>query len=78
MALKEKPMRDIERRPTTSLANQTWWKQRTPLEKIGAVALAVAGGAVVAVILFPHVAAAAAGGALTATGGLLLKKAFGK
>lgn len=55
-----------------------WWTDRTPLEKVGVVALGVAAGAVAAVLLFPHAAAAAGGGALTATGALLLKKGFGK
>ncbi len=60
------------------LANRSWWTQRTPLEKVGVVALGIAGGAVAAVLLFPHAAAATAGGALAGAGGLLLKKGFGK
>lgn len=71
-------MRDIEQSSVSRLAGRSWWGERTPLEKVGVVALGVVGGALAAVIVFPHAAAAATGGALTATGGLLLKKAFGK
>ncbi len=54
-----------------------WWDQRSGLEKVGVGALAVAGGVLAAVVIFPHAAAAAGGGALTASGAYLLKKAFG-
>lgn len=76
----EDHVRDIERKSTgtVEIVERGWWQQRTPLEKVGVVALGIAGGAVAVVILFPSAAAAAGGGALTATGGWLLKKAFGK
>jgi hypothetical protein len=73
-------MREIEplQRRETSITTKTWWSERSPLEKVGISALAIAGGVVAGVLLFPHVAAAATGGALTATGGYLLKKGFGR
>jgi hypothetical protein len=71
-------MRDSIGKPQGPLDNTNWWKARTPLEKVGTVALGLAGGLVVAALLFPSVAAATAGGALTAAGGLLLKKGFVK
>ena len=54
-----------------------WWSERSVLEKVGVGALALAGTAIAAVVVFPHAAAAAGGGALTASGAYLLKKAFG-
>lgn len=73
-------MREIENndRRTVEIVGRGWWEQRTPLEKVGVVALGIAGGVVTAAVVFPHAAAAAGGGALTATGGWLLKRAFGK
>lgn len=70
-------MRDIETKQGGPL-EKTWWSERTPLEKVGAVALGAVGVVVVGVILFPHAAAATAGGAMTAGGALLLKKGFGR
>lgn len=73
-------VRDVEKKNpgTTEIVERGWWGERTPLEKVGVVALGIAAGAVAAALVFPHTAAAAGGGALTATGGWLLKKAFGK
>lgn len=72
-------MRDIQKDQLGQLStSSSWWTERTPLEKVGVVALGVVGGAVIGAILFPHAAAATVGGALTAGGGLLLKKGFGK
>ena len=72
-------MRDIQRNQPGQLATaSTWWSERTPLEKVGVVALGVVGGAIAGALLFPHAAAATVGGALTAGGGLLLKKGFGR
>lgn len=70
-------MRDLERKQPGQL-EKTWWSERSPLEKVGTVALGVVGVTVAGIVLFPHVAAAATGGALTATGAFLLKKGFGK
>ena len=55
-----------------------WWRERSPLEKIGAVAVAGTVALVAAVVLFPHAAAAVGGGALASGGAFLLKKGFGK
>jgi hypothetical protein len=71
-------MRDINGRPQGQVVAKNWWEERTPLEKVGTVALGLAGGLVVAAVLFPSAAAATTGGALTAAGGLLLKKGFGQ
>ncbi|MCM2335054.1 MAG: hypothetical protein NDI82_14060, partial [Anaeromyxobacteraceae bacterium] len=61
-------MRDIETRQPGGQLERGWWQERTPLEKVGAVALGVVGAVVVGAILFPHAAAATAGGAMTAGG----------
>lgn len=55
-----------------------WWEERTHLEKTGAAVLGAVRFVVLSAIPFPHAAAATAGGALTAGGGVLLKKAFGR
>ncbi len=55
-----------------------WWRARSPMEKIGVGATVSAGALAATALLFPGVAQAALGGALTATGGYLLKRAFGR
>ena len=54
------------------------WSARSPLEKLGVAAVVAVSVTVAVGLLFPKVFGAALGGALTASGGYLLKKAFGR
>lgn len=59
-------MREIQKREPETLT--LWWAERSPLEKIGAVAVTGIVVVAAAVVVFPHAAAAVAGGALTSGG----------
>jgi hypothetical protein len=67
-------------KPTATLVSTepTFWESLTPLEKVGTVALGVAGTVAVVAFLVPGLASAATGGALTASGAWFLKGGFGK
>ena len=59
-------------------ATPSWWSRRTPLEKVGVVALTVVSATAVAALAVPGLASAAIGGALTAAGAKFLGRGFRK